>query len=128
MIDHVTLHVRDFATSLAFYSAAFAPLGYAVLMEYPEVAGFGRDRKPSFWIAGPRGTYWAASHQAGNAPVHFAFEAPDRAAVDAFHAAALSAGGTNFGAPGPRPQYHAGYYGAFVLDPDGNNVEAVCHR
>ncbi|MDP2309105.1 MAG: VOC family protein [Pseudomonadota bacterium] len=129
MIDHITLHVRDFPAALAFYTAAFAPLGYTVQKQYGEsAAGFGRDRKPSFWIVAPRGTYWTEGHQAGAAPAHFAFVAADRAAVDAFHAAALAAGAKDFGAPGMRPQYHAGYYGAFVLDPDGNNVEAVCHR
>lgn len=127
MIDHITLHVRDFPTALAFYSAVFAPLGYTVQMEFGEMAGFGRDGTPSFWIAGPRGTYSTGSHQPGTSPAHFAFTAPDRAAVDAFHAAALAAGGTDLSGPGVRPQYHPAYYGAFVLDPDGNDLEAVCH-
>nr|WP_228431291.1 VOC family protein [Baekduia soli] len=111
--------VADVAASRRFYEAALAPLGFAVVMEVPGVAGagFGVPGKPSFWIrpGGPAG------------PVHIAFHATDRGRVDAFHAAALQAGGTDNGPPGLRTHYHPGYYGAFVLDPDGNNVEAVCH-
>jgi len=117
MIDHVKLHVGDAARSRAFYEQALAPLGYRIVMEpAPGVVGMG-VRFPDFWIA------------PSDAPTvaHVALRAEDRAAVDAFHAAALAAGGTDNGAPGLRPQYHPGYYGAFVLDPDGNNVEAVHH-
>jgi catechol 2,3-dioxygenase-like lactoylglutathione lyase family enzyme len=118
MIDHVKLHVRDAQRSKAFYEAALAPLGYRVVMEPVAgvVIGMG-TRFPDFWLA------------RSDAPtvVHVALRAEDRAAVDAFHAAALAAGGEDNGAPGLRPQYHPGYYGAFVLDPDGNNVEAVHH-
>jgi catechol 2,3-dioxygenase-like lactoylglutathione lyase family enzyme len=118
MFDHVSLHVRDYAQSKAFYSDALRPLGYEVVMEFGSEAGFGVQGKPDFWIAEgePR------------APIHVAFASPDRATVDAFHAAALTAGGTDNGPPGLRPHYHEHYYGAYAHDPDGNNVEAVCHR
>ncbi len=117
MIDHVSLHVRDYAQSKTFYADALRPLGYELIMEFGSVAGFGVQGKPDFWIAEgePR------------APIHVAFASPDRATVDAFHAAALGAGGTDNGPPGLRPQYHEHYYGAYAHDPDGNNVEAVCH-
>ena len=119
MIDHLGLTVSDYAASRDFYAAALAPLGYSLMMEpVPGVGGFGRD-KPEFWIG------------AGDTPhsgVHVAFDAADRPAVDAFYAAALTAGGCDNGPPGPRPVYHEHYYGAYVLDPDGNNAEAVCHR
>jgi catechol 2,3-dioxygenase-like lactoylglutathione lyase family enzyme len=124
MLDHVGLEVTDFDRSKGFYEAALAPLGIALVMEpVPQAAGFGSEAggvtKPYFWIMAR-----------GRPPVsgaHVSFAATDRGTVDAFHAAALAAGGTENGAPGPRPIYHPGYYGAFVLDPDGNNVEAVCH-
>ena len=126
MFDHVKFGVSDFAASKAFYLQALAPLGYTLLMEIPKeltghepVAGFGEAPKPDFWVGGAT---------SGNAPpVHVAFRAKSRAQVDAFYAAALGAGGTDNGAPGVRPHYHAHYYGAFVRDPDGHNVEAVCH-
>jgi catechol 2,3-dioxygenase-like lactoylglutathione lyase family enzyme len=119
-IDHIGLDVADFETSRAFYEQALAPLGINVLMEpVPGICGFGGDF-PFFWIGkrdrGP---------QTG---VHVAFTAKDRPMVDAFHAAALAAGGADNGGPGVREIYHPHYYGAFVLDPDGNNVEAVCHK
>ena len=121
MFDHVGLNVRDYAASRAFYVRALAPLGYTVVMGGDEWkgAGFGDRGKPEFWIVqrDPVGT-----------GTHVAFHCADRATVDAFHAAALAAGGTDNGAPGLREQYHPTYYGAFVLDPDGNNVEAVCHE
>lgn len=117
MIDHVSLTVSDFAKSRAFYEAALAPLGWKVEMEFDEAVGLGVEGHPYFWI----------SKGETAAPVHVAFRSPDRGRVDAFHAAALEAGGEDNGAPGPRPQYHESYYGAFVFDPDGNNVEAVCH-
>jgi len=119
MIDHVGLRVSDYAASRAFYEAALRPLGYAPVMEMERACGFGIGGKPDFWII--EGTPPAA-------PVHVAFASPDRQTVDAFHAAALAAGGRDNGAPGLRPHYHEHYYGAFVLDPDGNNVEAVCHE
>ena len=124
MIDHVGLTVADFQRARDFYDAALKPLGFARRMELgPEQtggtshAGYGRER-PVFWIGD------------GGAPsghVHLALAARTRAEVDAFHAAALAAGGRDNGAPGLRPHYHPSYYGAFVLDPDGVNVEAVCH-
>ena len=117
MIDHVNLGTADVAASRAFYERALAPLGYAVLMEAPYGVGFGKDGKPDFWI----------SDRPSSAPLHVAFASPDRATVDAFHAAALAAGGRDNGPPGLR-SYHPSYYGAFVLDPEGNNVEAVTHR
>jgi catechol 2,3-dioxygenase-like lactoylglutathione lyase family enzyme len=118
VIDHLKLFASDFERSRAFYERALEPLGYRVIMEpAPGVAGMGAEF-PFFWIA-----------QGEPATVaHFAFRTESRELVDAFHAAALEAGGEDNGAPGERPQYHPGYYGAFVYDPDGNNVEAVCHR
>jgi catechol 2,3-dioxygenase-like lactoylglutathione lyase family enzyme len=130
ILDHVTVSVRDYARSKAFYVAALAPLGIGVVMEWATFAGFGAGKKPAFWIGEAQvrpDSYWRPEHRAGVSPVHLAFLAPDRAAVDAFHAAALAAGGVDHGAPGLRPDYHPGYYGAFVIDPDGNNVEAVHH-
>ena len=120
MIDHAGFGVSDYARSKAFYERALAPLGFTLIMEpMGRAAGFGEPGKPVFWL------------EDGRAPVteaHVAFLAKDRATVDAFHAAALEAGGTDNGAPGVREIYHPTYYGAYVLDPDGNNVEAVCHR
>lgn len=124
MIDHLGISVSDFEKSKRFYAAALAPFGYKVLMEFPGAAGFGgADGKPDFWI----GSGEAAKGETAK-KVHVAFSSPDRATVDAFYQAAIAAGGADNGAPGLRPQYHPGYYGAFVLDPDGNNVEAVCHK
>jgi catechol 2,3-dioxygenase-like lactoylglutathione lyase family enzyme len=122
MFDHVGLNVRDFAASRAFYEQALEPLGYRVVFDGSEWngAGFGTsDDKPEFWIM-QREPYGTGTH--------VAFAVSDRDTVDAFHAAALAAGGTDHGAPGIREHYHPTYYGAFVLDPDGNNVEAVCHK
>jgi catechol 2,3-dioxygenase-like lactoylglutathione lyase family enzyme len=125
MLDHVGIEVSNYERSKAFYEAALAPLGVKLLMEFGSAtAGFGEDTeqgpKPYFWI-NARGRPIVSG-------AHLAFAAGDRETVDAFHAAALAAGGSDNGAPDPRPIYHPGYYGAFVLDPDGNNVEAVCHR
>jgi catechol 2,3-dioxygenase-like lactoylglutathione lyase family enzyme len=118
-LDHVGLDVSDYERSKAFYEQALAPLGMTLMMEPgPEVGGFGADY-PFFWI-GKR-------DRGSNSGTHVAFTAPDRETVDAFHAAALEAGGQDNGGPGLREIYHPTYYGAFVLDPDGNNVEAVCH-
>ncbi len=124
MIDHIGFPVSDYARSKAFYEKALAPLGYEVIMEVrtnemgAPAAGFGIGGNPDFWIGG--------EGRVGN-PVHVAVVAKDRAAVDAFHQAALAAGGKDNGAPGLRPHYHPDYYAAFVLDPDGHNIEAVCH-
>jgi catechol 2,3-dioxygenase-like lactoylglutathione lyase family enzyme len=117
-VDHMTLRVRDLARSRAFYEAALAPLGVHVLEQDGEVA-FGPEGAEDFAIA-------AGDPPSG--PLHLAFLAADRRQVNAFHRAALAAGGTDNGEPGPRPQYHPGYYAAYVLDPDGNNVEAVLHE
>ena len=127
MIDHVGFAVTDPARSRAFYLAALAPLGITLLMEVgPDLTeaggtavGFGCDGKPFFWIG---------DNERVGVGTHIAFAVDSRAAVEAFHAAALAAGGTDHGAPGLRPHYHADYYAAFVLDPDGLNIEAVCHR
>ena len=117
MIDHVNIGVSDLAASRAFYERALAPLGYVPVIERPDMVGFGKDGKPDFWI----------SDRPSSGPLHVAFASPDRATVGAFHQAALAAGGRQNGPPGLRPQYHPTYYGAFVLDPDANNVEAVTH-
>jgi catechol 2,3-dioxygenase-like lactoylglutathione lyase family enzyme len=120
MLDHVGFGVSDYARSKAFYERALAPLGIVLVMEPAgRGAGFGVGAKPFFWIE--------ADGQAPGEYLHVAFAAERRELVDAFHAAALAAGGTDNGAPGVRAIYHPGYYGAFVLDPDGHNVEAVCH-
>ena len=119
MIDHTAVHVRDLTKSKAFYRDALAPLGYTVLMEVGDFAvGLGVAPKPDFWLG---------EGVPNVPPVHVAFRADTRAQVDAFYKAALAAGGRDNGAPGIRAHYHPNYYGAFLLDPDGNNVEAVCH-
>lgn len=118
MIDHVSLKVKDFKKSLAFYAKALAPLGYKVLSEGEDYAGLGAGESPDLWIS------------KGEPPkpgVHLAFNSKKRALVDRFHAEGLKAGGRDNGKPGIRKDYHPSYYGAFVFDPDGNNVEAVCH-
>jgi catechol 2,3-dioxygenase-like lactoylglutathione lyase family enzyme len=121
MLDHVGVNVSDYERSREFYKGALAPLGISLLMEpVPRTGGFGSEGKPWFWITDQR--------EPTTENVHVAFAARDRAIVDAFHAAALEAGGRDNGAPGIRPIYHPDYYGAYVLDPDGNNVEVVCHR
>ncbi|MCO6392795.1 VOC family protein [Aliihoeflea aestuarii] len=125
MIDHTGIPVSDWEKSKAFYDAVFAAIGAKLLYVVPKeftdgrnVGGYGRD-KPDFWL-----------HESKEVGLgrHTAFTANNRAEVDAFYAAGLNAGGKDNGAPGLRPQYHADYYGAFLFDPDGNNIEAVCHR
>ena len=118
MLDHISLRVQDFPRVLAFYRAALAPIGYDVVMEFPDAAGLGADGKPDLWIM--------RTEQPLN-PTHVAF-ASRRDRIDAFHAAALAAGATDNGGPGVRAHYHPNYYSAFVLDPEGNNVEVVCHE
>jgi catechol 2,3-dioxygenase-like lactoylglutathione lyase family enzyme len=125
VIDHTGVVVSDYRKSRAFYVAALKPIGYALLAELPasvtghaEVAGFGEPPKPDFWIS---------SGAPNHPPIHVAFRVPSRAVVDAFYKAAMAAGGRDNGPPGLRPHYHPDYYGAFVLDPDGHNIEAVCH-
>ena len=118
MIDHTGVGVTSAKKSVAFYTAALAPLGYQALMEGDGYSGFGVAPKPDFWIG---------EGQPNVPAVHIAFSASSRSAVDAFYKAAIAAGGRDNGPPGLRPQYHPNYYGAFVLDPDGHNIEAVCH-
>lgn len=126
MIDHTGVVASDFQASKAFYEKALAPIGYTLLTElsaavtgHADVAGFGEAPKPDFWIS---------SGTPNRPPVHVAFRVASRSLVDAFHQAAIQAGGTDNGPPGLRPHYHPNYYGAFVLDPDGHNIEAVCHE
>lgn len=125
MIDHISLPVADIDRARAFYDAVLATVGYKRMMDFGRTAGYGEDH-PHFWIGAPEDG--AACSPAGvQSGVHVAFRAPTREAVDAFHAAALSAGGADNGAPGLRPRYHPDYYAGFVIDPDGNRIEAVCH-
>jgi catechol 2,3-dioxygenase-like lactoylglutathione lyase family enzyme len=126
MIDHIGFAISDYEESKAFYTKALAPLGYVLIMEVAAegnpsgapAAGFGEGGKPDFWIGGEGKL---------EKPVHVAILAKDRASVDAFHRAALAAGGKDNGKPGLRPHYHPNYYAAFAIDPDGHNIEAVCH-
>ncbi len=128
MIDHLSTYARDYAVTRRFYQACLGALGHGLQTEavahwddaFPErrICAFGPTDRSIFWVIETRQDV---------SPRHWAFAAADRAAVDAFHAAGLGAGGTDHGAPGPRPVYHEHYYGGFLLDPDGNNVEAVCH-
>ena len=130
MIDHTGVVVSEFEISKKFYTAALGAIGLTLLKEFPasvtggtDVAGFGaaqgatQGESPEFWLA--RGI-------PGSTPIHVAFRVARRKLVQAFYKAALAAGGRDNGAPGLRPQYHSDYYGAFVLDPDGHNIEAVC--
>jgi catechol 2,3-dioxygenase-like lactoylglutathione lyase family enzyme len=120
MLDHVTIGVSDIERSKAFYDQALRPLGIERLYaEGATTAGYGADRKAFFWIG---------LRDAAQTGAHVAFAAPDRETIDQFYRIALAAGGKDHGQPGLRPHYHANYYGAFVLDPDGHNIEAVCHR
>jgi len=118
MFDHLTLTVRDIARSKAFYMRALAPLGCAVQMEFEQFCGIGPKGKPAFWLK---------PGEVPTTPMHLAFRAGDRPSVDAFYAAAIAAGATDNGPPGLRTDYHPNYYGAFVIDPDGHPIEAVCH-
>ncbi|HUN48720.1 MAG TPA: VOC family protein [Stellaceae bacterium] len=126
MLDHIGINVSDLARSKAFYEAALAPLGYRVRKEIPDAIGFGVPEGHGK-STDPAGEFWIAKGPPLEPRPHFAFNAASRAVVDAFHKAALAAGGRDNGAPGLRPRYHANYYGAFILDPDGYNIEAVCH-
>ena len=118
ILDHLGVSVANFDASKAFYERALKPLGITVLAQYPGVVGLGKNGKPEFWIA---------SGGTGRQTGHIAFVADNRKEVDAFYAAAMAAGGKDNGKPGVRAIYHPNYYGAFVFDPDGFNVEAVCH-
>jgi len=118
IIDHIGLAVGDYQQSKRFYTQALAPLGIELIMEIEGWAGFGRSGKPEFWFG---------EHAEKQNPMHIAFLAQNRAQVDEFYDAALAAGGRDNGPPGVRAIYHPDYYGAFVLDPDGHNIEAVSH-
>jgi catechol 2,3-dioxygenase-like lactoylglutathione lyase family enzyme len=121
MIDHIGMPVSDVARSTEFYLKALAPLGISIIMEgHGAAVGFGANSKPFFWIG--------EAEDLGAGHVHVAFAAPSREVVDAFYRAAIAAGGKDNGKPGLRPHYHENYYGAFVLDFDGHNIEAVCHK
>ncbi len=121
MIDHVSIAVRDLKKAEAFYAALLKPLGMTKLREWPDAAvGYGK-KYPDFWINRRE----AMDRVADDSGVHICLRAPDSAAVDAFHAAALKAGGTSDGPPGLRTKYHLSYYAAFIRDPDGNRIEAV---
>ena len=119
MIDHIGIDVQNYEKSKAFYAAALAPLGYKLIMEFQGWAGFGAGGKPDFWLQGGKQT---------TPIIHVAFGANNRAMVRAFYEAALKAGGKDNGPPGIREIYHPNYYGAFVYDLDGHNIEAVCHN
>ena len=120
MFDHIGIAVSNLERSRAFYGDALEPLGIRELLQFEDAVAFGRDR-PMFWLT-------LGEQTSSPTRTHVAFIASTRLDVEAFHRAALAAGGVDNGAPGLRPHYHANYYGAFVLDPDGNNVEAVCRR
>ena len=134
MLDHVSIRVADYDRSKRFYEAALAPLGYTLAMESASGAGFRKAFIPDFWIK--QGEPVSPGERAepqelvgcGGPSVHVAFAGDNRTTVDAFHRAALAAGARDNGAPGLRPNYHPNYYSAFVLDPDGYNIEAVCHK
>jgi catechol 2,3-dioxygenase-like lactoylglutathione lyase family enzyme len=119
MLDHIGIQVSDLGRSIDFYTKALAPLEYQLVMKWEQFAGFGVQGKPDFWIDGRKGP---------TDIIHVAFRATGRAIVRKFYEAAMAAGGRDNGPPGVRPHYHEHYYGAFVLDPDGHNIEAVCHE
>jgi len=120
MFDHLCLNINNLQKSRAFYDAAFLPLGLSSLMQYENLVAYGRNDTPQYFLAQKSKTQLEA-------PLHIAFSALSRADVDHFHAAALAAGGLDNGQPGIRAQYHPNYYAAYVIDPDGHNIEAVCH-
>ena len=129
MIDHLSTYATDFPATKRFYDAALGSLGYSIQAEM--VARWDTDfpeRRCCAWGPSGRTIFWVIEVREAASPRHLAFSAPDRQTVGAFHRAALTAGGADHGAPGLRPIYHEHYFGAFVLDPDGNNVEAVCHE
>jgi catechol 2,3-dioxygenase-like lactoylglutathione lyase family enzyme len=121
MLDHIGLRTRNVKGLVSFYEAALAPLGMSKQHDFGVAAGFGKPGEAPLWIGEAPGDVATSS-------VHLALASADRAAVDAFYKAAIAAGAKDNGPPGLRPQYHEHYYGAFVIDPDGNNLEAVCHK
>jgi catechol 2,3-dioxygenase-like lactoylglutathione lyase family enzyme len=130
MLDHISIRVADHERSKKFYEAVLAPLGYSLAMETPSGTGFAREFIPDFWIkqGEPVNIEDSTESGCGGPAVHVAFASDNRNTVDAFHRAALAAGARDNGGPKLRPDYHPNYYGAFVLDPDGYNIEAVCHK
>lgn len=127
MIDHFGFRVRELAAARRFYDACIAPLGLTTIDNGADSFLVGRSAEqpiPFLWIGTTLPAFWGPEHATSQSPIHFAFQAPDRAAVEAFHAAGLAAGGSDNGAPGPRGPVEMNYYAAFLLDPDGNNVEA----
>jgi catechol 2,3-dioxygenase-like lactoylglutathione lyase family enzyme len=120
MFDHIGIGVSDLKVSKAFFVQALSPLGVGVVMEVDDAAGLGRAQKPSLWLG--------TATEGKPLPLHIAFAADNRSQVDEFYRQALAAGGKDNGPPGIRPHYHANYYAAFVIGPDGHNLEAVCHR
>lgn len=126
-LNHIGINATDYARSKAFYEKALAPLGITLVMEYGKAGGFGRDKKPDFWIGEGKTSFQAPEQLASITPIHVCFTARTRAEVDAFYAAAIAAGGRDNGKPGIRAEYHPNYYGAFVINPDGHNVEAAIH-
>ncbi len=134
MLDHINIRVADYERSKKFYEAALAPLGYRLAMEVASGAGFSKEFIPDFWVKQGAPISFGVEAEStemsgcGGTAVHVAFASDDRNTVDAFYQAALAAGARDNGAPGLRPNHHPNYYGAFVLDPDGYNIEAVCHK
>jgi catechol 2,3-dioxygenase-like lactoylglutathione lyase family enzyme len=126
-LDHIGINATDYARSKAFYEKALAPLGITLVMEYGKAGGFGRDKKPDFWIGEGATRFQKPEQLSPITPIHVCFTARSRAEVDAFYGAAIAAGGRDNGKPGIRAEYHPNYYGAFVIDPDGHNVEAAIH-
>ena len=127
MIDHMGFRVRDLAAARRFYDACLAPLGLQAIDNTAESFLIGRSQEeplPFIWVGTTQPTFWSAVHSISQSPIHLAFKARERSAVDAFHRAALEAGGTDNGKPGPRGPASMRYYAAFVLDPDSNNIEA----
>ncbi|NUP08783.1 MAG: VOC family protein [Polyangiaceae bacterium] len=127
VIDHIGINVTDYERAKKFYAAALAPLGIEVVMEFGHAVGFGKGGKPEFWIGTGKASFQSDAQVASITPIHVCFTAATRADVDAFYKAAIAAGGKDFGGPGVRAHYHPNYYGAFVLDFDGHNIEAACH-
>ena len=119
MIDHLSLPLQDLEQGMDFYLKALEPLDIYLIFQFPHTVALGKWGKPAFWLSQAKGP---------SQPIHLAFAAETREQVDQFYDAALAAGGRDNGRPGIREDYHPNYYGAFILDPDGNNIEAVCHR
>ncbi|MBO9667293.1 MAG: VOC family protein [Bdellovibrio sp.] len=127
ILDHVSINVSDLNRSRAFYDKALKPLGITQVMEYKHHTGYGKGGKPDFWTAAGQNDFQTAEQIQVITPAHICFKAGSRAEVDAFYKSAMEAGAKDNGAPGLRPHYSPNYYGAFVIDPDGHNIEAVYH-